>query len=180
MAGGSPGAARPGASAKIGAMSYDLVARRVSRPDDVRRAAARDAPARRPDDDAWRAMGELADALQAAAPDCRRSESRAGGVIDLATPRMQVEIGSDEASIMVPYWTLGTGADGVDRAGTLAALLITRGGFTVWDPQTDEIIDPERAEQQVRDGYRMMAPAALRAIGGEARRRSRWRFWARG
>lgn len=167
-------------SAKIGRMSYDLVARRVPRASDIRRAVARDAPQPRPADDEWRAMGRLADALQAALPECRRSESRAGGVIDLESPRMQVALGADEASIMVPYWTLGTGADDVGRAGTLAALLITRGGFTVWDPQTDEIIDPGRATQQVRDGYRMMAPAALRAIGGDGPRRSRWRFWTRG
>lgn len=159
-------------------MSYDFVARRVPPGADARRAMEADAPDDGPaDDPTWEHMRRVADALEAAVPGCERWESPGRGVIDLDADRMQVSVGAHEVWVMVPYWTLGSGRDGVDRVDAFVAALVEQ-GYTVWDPQTEEILDPRTAPRQASDGYRSMAPAALRALG-DVPSPPRWKFWKR-
>ncbi len=162
-------------------MGYDLIALRIppgESADNVLRAAERRAAGNpRPvDEDEWQRIRGIADALQRAVPGMERWEDRAAGIVEVSTGRLQASVGCDDASVSIPYWTLGTGSDGIDRAGLLAAALAEAGGFTVWDPQADEVIRPDDAVAQVTDGYRRMAPAALRALGTPPAK-PWWKFW---
>lgn len=162
-------------------MGYDLIAFRIpageSAEDVLRAATRRAAGGPRPVGDAeWQRVRGIADALQRAVPGMERWEDRDAGIVEVSTGRLQASVGADDASVSIPYWTLGTGRDGIDRAGLLAAALAEAGDFTVWDPQAGEVIRPEDAVAQVTTGYQRMAPAALRALGTPPRK-PWWRFW---
>jgi len=78
---------------------------------------------------------------------------------------IEVSLDSDQATISVPYWYEGEQAEAVmERIQRYAAVLTEVGGYTVWDPQTEEVVTGPGA----RDLY---------SAGVHAVKRRRW--WQR-
>ena len=128
-----------------------------------------DAP---PTADERRAMERLADALAAVDPAVERHDG--DGWIELDAPGMQILVAARSAGINVPYWFDGGEADRVmARAYEYAAVLAEVGGYTVYDPQIEEIVAGARSE----DAARIMAETktALAELAAEPR----WKFWRR-
>ena len=131
-----------------------------------------------PGDAAWAEMLRTAEQLAAVDRSAERFESRDGGVIEFTTDRFQVAVYEHESSVAVPYWS-----DGIDDpfAARVASYLdvLRAAGFTIYDPQTEEIVPAAGASGAVADGYRSSAEVALPALEqaiakGERRHRS-WR-----
>jgi hypothetical protein len=163
-------------------MSYDLIGIRLQRGetpeqgrDRLEELAEDETP---PGDAAWAEMLRTAERLAAVDPYAERFESRDGGVIEFTNDRFQVAVYEHESSVTVPYWSDGT--DDPFAAPVASYLDVLRAaGFTIYDPQTEEIVPAGGAAQAVADGYRRSAEVALpaldQAIAEGERRHRRWR-----
>ena len=84
---------------------------------------------------------------------------------------IQVSLDSDEATISVPYVYEGEQAEAVmERMQRYAAVLTEVGGYTVWDPQTGEIVTGPGA----RHAYASGVDAVNRLIAASQKRRRWW------
>jgi hypothetical protein len=162
-------------------MSYDLHAVRVAAGATIEEALE----AEEHDDDAPPTAAEraemerLADALMALDPAAERHDGET--FIEIDTPSMQIGVYARSAGITVPYWFDGGQADAVmTRAYEYAAVLAESGGYTVFDPQIDEVVAGAPPEASAR----IMAQTARSLHGATteegAARAPRWKFWKRG
>jgi len=90
-----------------------------------------------------------------------------------AADAIQVSLYCDQAAISVPYWYEGDQAEAVmARMQAYAAVLTEVGGYTVWDPQTEEIVTGPGA----RDVY-SAGVDAVKQLAEDPPKRRRW--WQR-
>jgi hypothetical protein len=178
-------------------MSYDLffVPSRAGNDPDAIQAFLEDQG-----DDTWKpSREELASALQLLDPALERFEfdyediARLEGTsVEEARHRnshielnateehdgIQIILFSNHASITVPYWHAGPAAEGVFAKVTkYAQVLVTQGGYRIFDPQLDEILDDLaeiREEILVTYAGVTQRPPEIR---GAASNKPWWRFW---
>ena len=162
-------------------MSYDLEAFRVPPGTTAREFYESDAlgeddspptPAEREE------MERLAEALMAVDPAAERIDG--ADFIEIDTEAMQVSLYGNQAAITVPYWFQGGEADRVmTRAFEYAAVLAEVGGYTVFDPQTDEVVAgvPSADAKRVYASTSAMVDEIAREESAEPA--PRWKFWKR-
>ena len=160
-------------------MSYDLIAFRVPPGTSAEDALglAEHGEDRSPSSAERAAMERLADALAELDPAAERTDL--GDVIELDLPLLQVHVYADQAAITVPYHHEGAAAEAaMDQAFAYARVLATDGGYTVLDPQTEEIVEPGGLDrsQATRVYAETSAMVAGMAAGESA---PRWQFWRR-
>ena len=164
-------------------MSYDLEAFRVPpemTPDEFYASEEREAASLEdeapPTADERAAMERLADALEAIDPTAERADGDT--FIEINTESLQVSLYPNEAAVTIPYWFEGDEADAVmERAFEYARVLRDVGGYTVYDPQNEQVVGDERGT--AAETYRGTM-GAVRRIGEEvAPKRRGWKFWQR-
>lgn len=93
---------------------------------------------------------------------------------------IQIMVFRDHASITVPYWHGGSGAESVfDELQRYASILVGEGGYRVFDPQLDRVVDDLdeiRAEILAQYGDVM---ARMPDIVASTAKRTKpwWKFW---
>jgi hypothetical protein len=98
-----------------------------------------------PTEDQRAAMNRAAEALLAVDPTAERADGDDWIQINAAT--MQVTLSPREAAVNIPYW--GGDADAVmAQAFDYARVIGETLGFTVWDPQTGEIVDLDAPDRE--------------------------------
>jgi hypothetical protein len=172
-------------SAIIGRMSYDLVAFRVPPGMTAEEAyesgaADEDEGLAAPTADERAAMERLADALMELDPEAERADDRL--FIEIDAEPIQLLLHAREAQITMPYWFSGPEADAVmDRAFAYARVLSEVGGYAVYDPQTEQVVEAgaDRADaSRVYSG----TSARLDELVTDDQRPQRepwWRLWRR-
>jgi|tagenome__1003787_1003787.scaffolds.fasta_scaffold20117585_2 hypothetical protein len=156
-------------------MSYDLIALRVPPgtdplayySDEEREEEIDDAP---PTASEREQMERLASAVAALDPSAERYDG--DDVIEFTTDAIQVSLFAREAAITMPYWFDGAEAEQqLARMTAYAQVLREHGGYTVIDPQTEEVVGDTAIAADTYAGTR----EAVKRIGNEKRR-----WWRRG
>lgn len=137
-------------------MSYDLQALRLSPGEDVE-AALEELGAdedRAPTSEERDRMERIAAALEAAVPSLDRVEIEDAIELSEEEDRVQVSIDAGEAAISIPYWFDGSEAQEVlALALRCAHVLRETGGFAVWDPQLDRLVDQDTVVAELEQAY---------------------------
>ncbi len=122
------------------------------------------------------AMERAAAEVLALDPSADRFENE--DTIELSTEQgIQVSLYARSAGITVPYWYEGAEADAVmERVFAYARVLAETLGYTVWDPQTETVVEPQGSDHGD-------ATQILEDISGrmdeivEPERRPWWKIW---
>ncbi len=118
-------------------------------------------------------MKRLAEAIAAVDAEAERHDGDDFIEFDTADA-IQISLYADQAAISVPYWYEGERADAVmARIQHYAAVLTEVGGYTVWDPQTEEVVTGPGAGHAYSAGVE-----AVKRLAEEPPKRRRW--WQRG
>ena len=138
----------------------------------------------------WRErMLAVADAVHAADPVLTVEHEAEGPVeehVELYDDRedgsgLQIVIFGDGADVHLPYWHAGNGMrEPWEQAWTALRVLAREGGFSIYDPQLDRILDPDADRDDVLAAYaRGMAEAEAISAAPllEAQQRPWWKFW---
>ena len=161
-------------------MSYDLIAFRVPPGTSAEDALelAEHGEDRTPSASERAAMERLADALLELDPAAERTDL--SDVIELDTPALQVHVYADQAAITIPYHHEGAAADAaMDRAFAYARVLATDGGYTVLDPQTEEIVEPGGLDRSQATRVYAETSAMVAGMAAGDADAPRWKFWRR-
>ena len=122
-------------------------------------------------------MERLATALQAVDGSAERFDG--DDVIDINDQFVQVSVYAKEAGISIPYHFDGPEAQAAtSRALAYARVLREVGGYTIYDPQTEEVVDGSHSTLGEYAGGR----AATKRIADEMASSDsppRWKFWLR-
>jgi hypothetical protein len=141
-------------------MSYDLdafplpsgqTAEEYVESDAREKLALDDAP---PTDEQRAAMERAATALLEVDPSAERFDDEQS--IELTTDAMQVSLFPQEAAISIPYWFMGEDAEAaLARAYAYARVIAETLGYTIWDPQTGQVVDPlgDRSDAEATYGW---------------------------
>jgi hypothetical protein len=102
------------------------------------------------------AMERLGEAVLAVDPSAERHDG--DDFIEIDTEdAIQVSLYANEAGISVPYWYEGEQAEAVmARVFEYAAVLREIGGYTVYDPQTGEVVEGPAGRHSYAAGVEML------------------------
>ncbi len=161
-------------------MSYDLTGFRPlpgeSPEEAVERLEERAGDERPPSEAAWAEIRRIADALEAVAGG-ERFELTGHGGIELTLERFQVSVFEHEAGVTIPYWD-GTGeAEFTQVEGHLA--VFRAAGFVIWDPQTEEVVEPGAAGNGFAPSLEAVRPILERQPSAPPPKQRRWPFGRR-
>jgi hypothetical protein len=119
------------------------------------------------------AMERAAEALLAVDPSAERTDG--DDWIEINADAMQVSLYAHEAAISIPYW--GGDADAVmARAFEYARVLHQMLGYTVWDPQTDSVVDLDAPDRAAAASIFSDISGRMDEIAA-APRRPWWKIW---
>ena len=121
------------------------------------------------------AMERAAAALLEIDPSAERFEDEK--VIEITGEATQVLLFAREAGITIPYWFEGDEADvALDRAFAYARVIADTLGYTIWDPQTETVVDPAASDRQDASESYGHGVAVTREIS-RGMRRPWWKIW---
>lgn len=122
------------------------------------------------------AMERAAEALLALDPSAERFEDE--GCIELtAADAIQVSLYPRSAGITVPYWYEDSEADAVmERVFAYARVLSGTLGYTVWDAQTETVVEPGTADRSAATEILGDISGRMDEIAQPARR-PWWKIW---
>jgi hypothetical protein len=156
-------------------MSYDLIGLRVPpgmTVEEFHEDEERELDDRPPTDEERAAMERLAQAVAEVDPRAERFDG--DDFVEFTRDAIQVSLYARESGITIPYWFDGKQADAMlERAMAYARVLAQQGGYTVYDPQTGEVVetgDIGAARGAYKGGRRI-----VRDLEGRPQRRRWWR-----
>ena len=124
------------------------------------------------------AMERAAEALLALDPSAERFED-ARCIEHTAAAAIQVSLYPRSAGITVPYWYEDSEADAVmERVFAYARVLSETLGYTVWDPQTETVVEPGAPQRDAASAVLSEISSRMDELA-QPPRRPWWKIWGR-